>query len=336
MDWFERLTGFCETDYLDTKAKLFVERGRLHSRVSSKSYGIGSLELVSLENLRDRAAAIRRPGRIKVSIVEGDARQLHRAPEYADALFQVASQFNLLEMISPDVTPESGVTGYEHDQTQGPACAIAAGAATVYRNYFVPVSGQEGQTSDLQLNALADLGNAFSLALSRPVGELWEMKNGYALCSKAGLRSIEDYLAGLASPDIDHLSGKLRIGLHQDVEVTDGPRLPGAKVSQAFCSALPVACSRLPQAAWTEFACFVLDAAYEATLLAGLCNAGRGRSNILLLTQLGGGAFGNHQDWIFSAVRKALMNASSFDLDVRLVSYGQPPQGLRQLVEEFE
>ena len=51
-------------------------------------------------------------------------------PEYEGALFQVASQFNALEMISPTVTPEEGATRYEHDRTQGPACAMAAGAAT--------------------------------------------------------------------------------------------------------------------------------------------------------------------------------------------------------------
>jgi hypothetical protein len=63
------------------------------------------------------------------------------------ALFQVASQFNALEMVAPNITPEDGVTRYQHDRTQGPACAIAAGAATIYRNYFVPVAGGIGQTA---------------------------------------------------------------------------------------------------------------------------------------------------------------------------------------------
>jgi hypothetical protein len=52
---------------------------------------------------------------------------MHRSPENAGATFQVASQFNLLEMVSPDVMPEDGVTRYEYDRTRGPACAIAAG-----------------------------------------------------------------------------------------------------------------------------------------------------------------------------------------------------------------
>ena len=74
-------------------------------------------------------------------MVTGDVQQMHQSPENAGALFQVASQFNLLEMVSPTVTPEDGVTRYQHDRTQGPACAIAAGAATIYRNYFAPVGG---------------------------------------------------------------------------------------------------------------------------------------------------------------------------------------------------
>ncbi len=37
----------------------------------------------------------------------------------------------------------------------------------------------------------------------------------------------------------------------------------------------------------------VLEAAYEARLLAGILNERRGMSNRVLLTRLGGGAFGN-------------------------------------------
>jgi hypothetical protein len=49
----------------------------------------------------------------------------------------------------------------------------------------------------------------------------------------------------------------------------------------------------------------VLEAAYEATLLAAVLNARRGRSNIVLLTRLGGGAFGNDDDWITTAMERA-------------------------------
>jgi hypothetical protein len=61
-------------------------------------------------------------------------------------------------LVGPSVTPEDGVTRYECDRTQGPACAIAAGAATIYRNYFAPVGSGHGQTKDRQIDALAGLG----------------------------------------------------------------------------------------------------------------------------------------------------------------------------------
>ena len=100
-------------------------------------------------------------------------------------------------MTSYDVTPEHGVTRYQHDHTQGPACAIAAGAATIYRNYFAPVGGGHGQTKNRQFDGLADLGNALSSALGQPVQALWKMQNGYALCTPAGLDAIADHLGKL-------------------------------------------------------------------------------------------------------------------------------------------
>ena len=55
--------------------------------------------MVPLQALRERVkSAGGLPGRLKVSVVTGDVRQMHQSPENAGALFQVASQFNLLEM----------------------------------------------------------------------------------------------------------------------------------------------------------------------------------------------------------------------------------------------
>ena len=229
MDWFEKLTGFREIGYEETRARLTVEGGKLRSRINGASYGIGELELVSLRALRERAKSEGNlPGRLKTSVVTGDVRLMHRSPENAGALFQVASQFNLLEMVSPDVTPELGVTRYQGDPTQGPACAIAAGAATIYRNYFVPIEGSQGQTATRQLDGLADLGAALSSAMKLPVGNLWRMQNGYALGTQTGLNAITQHLGTLATDQIDVLRDKLRIGIHRDVEVTEaaGPDRP--------------------------------------------------------------------------------------------------------------
>ena len=260
---------------------------------------------------------------------------MHRSPENAGALFQVASQFNLLEMVSPDVTPEHGVTRYQSDPTQGPACAIAAGAATIYRNYFAPFGGSEGQTARRQLDGLADLGDALSSATKLPVGDLWMMQNGYALGTQTGLDAIAQHLGTLTTDQIDVLRGKLRIGIHHDVEVTEAAGLDRPRVSQLFCSALPVAYSRVPPAHWEPFAVLVLEAAYEATMWATVLNAQRGASNVIFLTLLGGGAFGNHGNWIHAAIRRALKLMTAYDLDIRLVSYGTPSKEIVAIAEEF-
>lgn len=105
MDWFEQLTCFKEKNYASTQSRLVVHGGPLKSLGNRKSYAIGKFELLSLHSLRETAALTdAAPGRVKVKLVTGDARELHRQPEYSGALFQVASQFNMLKMVSPTVT----------------------------------------------------------------------------------------------------------------------------------------------------------------------------------------------------------------------------------------
>jgi hypothetical protein len=56
----------------------------------------------------------------------------------------------------------------------------------------------------------------------------------------------------------------------------------------------------------------------------------------VLLTQLGGSAFGNDDDWIHAAMRRALEMMSGSALDVRLVSYGTPSQDMLQMAKDFD
>ncbi len=87
---------------------------------------------------------------------------------------------------------------------------------------------------------------------------------------------------------------------------------------------------------WRPFAELVLEAAYEATLWAAVLNAQRGASSIVLLTRLGGGAFGNDDTWINATMLRALTKVEDFDLDVRLVSFGPPPPSMLALENSFE
>lgn len=329
MDWFKQLTGFAESGYEETRAQLAVEEGFLKSRVNGRAYGIGRLETPSLGELRKRVDAVpNTPGRLIVRTMSGDVSRLHSETSSRGAIIQVASQFNLLEMTHYDVTPEQGVTRYADDHTQGPACAMAAGAATIYRNYFVPVDGRAGQTRDRQIDTLRDLSNA--------LGEgLVEMRNGYALISRESLELINAALSTASQDELDSLRSLLRIGLHWGVEVTAVGPGQGQRLSQAFCSALPVAYSRIPPGHWEPFARLVLEASYEATLLAAIINAGNQGSEKVYLTRLGGGVFGNQREWISLAIRRALERVRGHHLEVYLVSYGQVPDDLRCLADEF-
>ncbi len=336
MDWFERLTGFRELDYAQTRQRLEVTDGKLKSKVNGRSFGVGELELISLQRLRERVnAGASLPGRLRVGVVRGDVREMHRVVENAGALFQVASQFNLLEMTSPSVTPEDGVTRYQCDKTQGPACAIAAGAATIYRNYFATVDGEEGQTSIRQFDGLANLGQTLSDALGQPVNALWSMRNGYAMCTRDGLDAISAYLATLSPTQTDAIRETLCIGLHSNVEVTDQPVGHPQYVSQAFCSALPVAYGNLPRVRWTAFATLVLEAAYEATMWAAVLNAQRMGSSVVLLTRLGGGVFGNDDAWIDAAMSRAFSLFIGFGLNVRIVSFSAPSPEVLKLASDW-
>lgn len=315
--WFGRLVGFEESVGPDeVRRRLRVEDGALASDYTPRRPLIGNTEVPSLAELRRRAAGGGAARTSTVRSVRGEARALHADPAFAGALFQVASQFNLLEMPSPGVTPDEGVTGYEHDHTQGPACALAVGAATIYRNYLLPVAGQPGQTRDRQVDTIADLGAALAEATGLPVARLWDWRNGYVLCTAEGLAAISSHLATLGEAGLDRLRSLLRIGVVTSAETTD----PGAGhlVSQAYCSALPVAYSAHPRhPGWPPLARLVLEATYEATLLAARANPD---SDTVLLTRVGGGVFGNEPAWIEAAIERALRLVPG--LDVVLVRRG--------------
>lgn len=321
-DWFERLTGFQEEPYEATQRRLHVRGEYLQFDGNPRKYRIGVLELPSLGELRQRVASACTGGELKFSHVQGDVRKLHQAGASSGALFQVASQFNLLEMIGPDVTPEDGVTRYEWDRTQGPACAISAGAATLYRNYLVPINGVPGQTACSQLDTLLDLRAALAAELGVTAEDLWTMKNGYTVTTCQAIQALGDWLTNASEGSKDALRSVIRIGLHWNVEVTDEPEIPGSVVSQAFCSAIPVSYSSIPASAWEPLGRLVLEAAYEATFCAAALNTRDGNTRKLYLTRLGGGAFGNPSEWIDDALRRSLAMLADKNIEAHLVQYG--------------
>ncbi len=307
MTWFSDLTGLSDDRFDTVQAGIRVEGEGLLCLANGRRLVAGHLSTPALGDLPPPPQG---PGRITVTEVVADIRSLHADPANAGAVFQVASQFNLLEMIGPDIPPEAGIARYATDLTQGPACAMACAAGTIYRAYFVPMGNQIGQTSNHQLDMLADLGRA----LGNQGETLWQMRNGYALPRPGGLKAI---VARIAKADKVALARLLRVGVQRGTEVT----LPGTGhlVHQVYASALPIAYADAPAADWEPFARLMLHAAYKATFSAAL-SLGAKR---LFLTRLGGGAFGNPSDWITDAIAGAIHAYRTAPLDVRIVSHGQ-------------
>lgn len=321
MTWFEQLFGFTEGPWDWTQQQFSLDNQTLTSKANNRHWHIGTFSTPSLGELRATVPPhskdnLRYQSTLTHEVV-GDALEMHADPANAGAMFQVASQFNTLEFPSPCTTPEDGISDYAYDMTQGPACAIATAPATVFRNYFAPVGDGIGQRADRQINNLANLHSLL------PGGPYWHVKNGY---TDAEPEALERLATAISGQNREQLKAALRIGLQTNTDVVFERRYthlsPTHRVNQAYCSALSCGYSRSPSTLWEPLARLVLEAAYEATLLAaaGAQSAGTG-SGVVWLTFLGGGVFGNDAAWIADAITVALKNTAHLGLDIRIAHY---------------
>lgn len=328
--WFKQLTGFDEESPKNVMENITISGNTLISRVNSRKFSFGKLEISTLAELKKQNLKISNyKERIQVKEIVADVQKLHCRLENSNSLFQAASQFNLLEMVNPSITPDQGIDRYEFDRTQGPACAISCGAGTIYRNYFTAVNGQIGQTANNQINCLDLIGNA----LNNDKLNLWTMQNGYALFNQKGLLAINKKIAHLSETGREKLKEKLKTGIQWDTEVTLSDTKH--KVSQIYCSALPVAYSDIESSYWEPFARIILEATYESTLYAGILNMLNNNSNKVFLTLIGGGAFGNEEHWILDSLQKTIRKFKNVPLDIKIVSYGRSNPNLVKCINEI-
>eukprot|EP00434_Breviolum_minutum_P013360 symbB.v1.2.011772.t1/scaffold750.1/size323489/24 len=351
--WFQRIFGFSEASYDKTREMLAVEEDEekpgmsiLRSLANGARFRIGCFGTPSLQELRQVLEADVPSGRLKVTNEIGDVAYKHALPENMFATFQVASQFNCLEFVGPSVVPEDGITSYVHDRTQGPACSIACGPATAFRNFFAPVgpTGQQGQRKELQINNLDDFSTTLDVLCQDPAdatgyslrpAPFFHVRSGYTEASHREMQRLNRALARLSEAQRDALRATLRVGVHEEVQVTShawGAKLLPTEqlVTQVFGSACSVAYNRdSSRDDWQPVATLILEASYEATLLAALKqakkHAGKGGSKKVFLTSLGGGVFGNSMEWITQAMERAFHQLKDVDLDVRIVTYAGSP-----------
>ena len=156
------------------------------------------------------------------------------------------------------------------------------------------------------------------------------MRNGYALPSDEGLREIHDRLLVMNESERDDLRQRLQIGIQWDTQVTLGDCQHN--VTQAYCSALPVAYSSQSQNSGNRSPalCSKRPTRPRCTLHCSTLNE---RQEYLTLP--GGGAFGNDSDWIMVAIERAARLFSSADLDISIVSYRASNSDVQRTIDRL-
>lgn len=338
-NWFYELFGFDEMEH-DVYEKLVIKENKLTSLVNNKSYDIGQFECVNIRDLWEDN--YQNPKMIKNSLIvtteTGDISEIMNRSENKNAVFQVASQFNCLEMSGPSIIPEDGVTRYANDRTQGPCCAISAGPATVYRNYFAPVTEKEGfqtgQSNDKQICNIDDLLNVIcKIDDDNIIRRDFNTQNGYTITTDNCLKKMNPIIL----KNYKMLSGYIKVGIHSNIQVTCknwGKEIRTDNdhyVHQVFCSAPSVSYSNNDIKLWEPFARLILNATYEAAFLAtiNLC------STKLFLTRVGGGVFGCCNSWIDDAIVRACKIFKHYPIQVILVDY-YPCQNTKNILQRIE
>ena len=268
------------------RAFTFDAAGFATLTADGQTWQAGRFETPSLAELRQRAPASKpAAATARLWVLDGaspvtDIGAL-QATAVDTALFQVASQFNVLEAPRPKVFP---VTSYFHDPTQGPRASISAFPATLLRHYAAPGPGGaqlrpgDGQASGRSSRRRVRAGPS-------PVC------NGY-LAGHGGM-GAEALVAALGAG-----FDRIRVGVHEAAPVVLGYNWDGAvegagtrRIGQVFTSTVAgggYGGERL--GGQFEAACrHLLRAAYLGPLLAAVTL----RRTPAVLTLIGGGVFGN-------------------------------------------
>lgn len=358
--WFHNLFGILERGSSTYRAiqKSFTLSAdqRLITAPNGRSFHCGKFYTPSVQDLRHEVSQLIRERRSPAKSCSFDHHPIHDVLDihcrFPHSVIQAASQFNCLEFPSPRVVPEEGIDQYASDRTQGPACAIACPAGTLYRNYFASVGDEIGQTAQNQINNLADLEHLLSNAHHR----YFYVKNGYVFTENAdNLVQLGALLTSLDPKSLDEYRRSIRIGVQEDTEVAfrrryvpTSPEEEMVRVTQAYCSALSCGYSGVAVELWKPSARLVLEAAYEATILVAVKNALRLEMQAaeneqlpdtfrdVFLTAVGGGVFGNDMRWIGDAIGRAISIAESFDVDLRIhvCHYRAIHPSLKEAVDE--
>ena len=347
-NWFHDYFGFNETEKniklpsikksLTYSSNIFEEdKSKIDFRdiefkIDNKLFKVGRFSCLSLNELK-KEQNYSKSDKIELSYdyIEGNISiLLNTVIDAKNVVFQAASQFNLLEMIGPNKTPEHGITNYHRDNSQGPRVALASPAGTFFRNYLI-FKG-ESQTSERQINTLKEVLDKLKIkkVIEKPKENEYEYKNGYAFINMppANIDNLQDTLDDC-----------LRVGIQWDTPLLiDNNR----KMCQVYSSALPIEYQKglfdstllgnLTTLGKKEYekwllnikplAIAILKSTFKCTLQVAVNKLSDTNSrSTVYLTPVGGGFFGNDIEWIQEALKHALEEFKKYPLDVKVVYF---------------
>ena len=291
MNWFENIFGFIETKD-NVKKYISYSDNIAKNKKDNSQYKKGSLKVLSLKELKDEIKNFERRGTLQYREIFGNIKTIHQTENNVN--IQVASQFNLLEMVSPRETKEMGITKYINDKTQGPICAMACPVGTLYRNY------------ETDINTLDNIQDIFNK-------KYITMLNGYAL-----FYNIDDNFHKILKDNKELIEDSLKIGVMEQTQVIFHDIPSNNLVNQIYCSAIPLSYQQgASYKDLEEFSKIVLKSLYESTYIYSIMS----NNPILYLTQVGCGAFGNNINWVTNIIKELNEKYKNYNLSVFMVNY---------------
>ena len=316
--WFFNTFGFNEDE------NYHINRTKLKNHLNIVDIKDGKLEFYNLSRIKHDIieldieyvtnSSFNAP--ITFEHIIGDIIDLQKNLENNDASFQIASQFNCLEMIDQYVSPIDGITNYYKDKTQGPLAVICTPYALAWRNYVF-----KDYTHESQIDMTHDLLSYFqtiNLSIS------WHVINGYLIIDEDNLNKINEILK------IEVLYNNAKeyvvVCMQRNVNVI----LNGVyynTISHIFCSGIPLSYypnNMINKNDWNLLSMLILETQYELTMLCSIYNnILKNNNQPLFLTKIGVGAFGMNKNILIKAIEKAYNNIKKLkhSLYIKLVHY---------------
>lgn len=372
-NWFSEVFGFDEKSFAANKASFKVGSDKDHilMTVKFKEIDIGVFRYVSVADLLKTATnnpsarsvfGFDSTTNLKYYTMTSPTHTVHMNPSYSGSIFQVASQFNALEMASPELTPQNGITIYWDDNTQGPACAMVCPFGTLYRNYFCMPDTGGNQPEDKSVNGNPQTGTATggtdpgnnqinTLTDLKTVDKCFDgltFQNGYIFVkNKDQLDIINKYLS--TPENFWKAMMAIKYVIQEDtpvVDVTTGDgKILDQIVSQIYCSAYPVAYSisgttNVPDTSAKDYALLssmILHAVYYSTLAYAVTRITPDETRKkVFLTRVGGGVFKNDNYIIDTAIYNAVSHFIAYPIDVYIVGYQKNAEGQAKITDPEE